>query len=142
NLTDLGSCHSGRLELYNSLAVKTVEVKGRPVPLETDLTTPLAHYLSHTEFDDDSFRGFLRPEETQKRSGIYMFEPYQRGKIPVLMVHGLLSSPVTWAPLFNDLRADPVLRERYQFWFYLYPTGNPYLITAADLRHTITKLRS
>jgi pimeloyl-ACP methyl ester carboxylesterase len=68
-------------------------------------------------------------------------EPYQPGKIPVLMVHGLLSSPLTWAPMFNDLRADPVLRERYQFWFYLYPSGNPYLATAADLRVALDKLR-
>jgi pimeloyl-ACP methyl ester carboxylesterase len=141
NLAELTACHCGQLELYNPLAVKTVEIKGRPVPLETDLTTPLAYYLSHTEFGDDPYLGFLRPEEVQKRSGIYMFEPYQRGKIPVLMVHGLLSSPVTWAPLFNDLRADPVLRERFQFWFYLYPTANPYLITAADLRQTISQLR-
>ena len=40
-----------------------------------------------------------------------MLEPYQPGKIPVLLVHGLLSSPVTWAPMFNDLQADPDLRE-------------------------------
>jgi pimeloyl-ACP methyl ester carboxylesterase len=52
-----------------------------------------------------------------------------------------LSSPITWAPLFNDLRADPQLRERYQFWFYFYPTANPYLDTAADLRKNLTNLR-
>src|SRR5262249_40669149 len=63
------------------------------------------------------------------------------GKIPVVMVHGLLSSPLTWTPLFNDLRADPALRERYQCWFYLYPTGNPYLETAADLRLALARLR-
>jgi pimeloyl-ACP methyl ester carboxylesterase len=71
-----------------------------------------------------------------------MFEPYQRGKIPVIMVHGLLSSPLTWTPLFNDLRADPVLREHFQFWFYLYPTANPYLVSAADLRQTLADLRA
>jgi pimeloyl-ACP methyl ester carboxylesterase len=52
-----------------------------------------------------------------------------------------LSSPVTWAPLFNDLRADPELNQRYQFWFYRYPTGNPYLLTAADLRLALDRLR-
>jgi pimeloyl-ACP methyl ester carboxylesterase len=140
-LADLGACHCGRLELYNPLAIQEAEVKGRTVPLETDLTTPLAYYLSHTDFEDDSYIGFLRPDKIQKRSGIYMFEPYQRGKIPVLMVHGLLSSPVTWAPLFNDLRADPTLRERFQFWFYLYPTVNPYLLSAADLRQSMAELR-
>ena len=68
-----------------------------------------------------------------------MLEPYQPGKIPVVLVHGLLSSPLTWTPLFNDLRADPELRERFQFWFYFYPTGNPYLATAADLRRDLDR---
>ena len=71
-----------------------------------------------------------------------MLEPYQPGKIPVVMVHGLLSSPLTWMPVFNDLRADPALRDRFQFWFYFYPTANPYLATAADLRATWSELRS
>jgi pimeloyl-ACP methyl ester carboxylesterase len=141
DLSELCACHCGRLELYNPLAVHTVQINGRSIPLETDLTTPLAYYLSHTEFNDVPYAGFLRPDEVQKRSGIYMFEPYERGKIPVLMVHGLLSSPVTWAPLFNDLRADPALRERFQFWFYLYPSSNPYMLTAADLRQTLAQLR-
>ena len=50
------------------------------------------------------------------------------------MVHGLLSSPLTWLAMFNDLRADPEIREHFQFWFYLYPTGDPYLESAAKLR--------
>jgi pimeloyl-ACP methyl ester carboxylesterase len=112
------------------------------VPLETDLTTPLAYFLSRTDLDGIGLTGFLRDDTLRDRTGIYMFEPYQPGKIPVLMVHGLLSSPLTWTPLFNDLRADPELRERYQFWFYLYPTGDPYLATAADLRHSLTRLRA
>src|SRR5207302_7155796 len=99
-------------------------------------------FLSRSDFEAIGYKGFLQADRIQKRAGIYMFEPYQRGKIPVIMVHGLLSSPSTWAPLFNDLRADPVLRERFQFWFYLYPTANPYLLSAADLRATLDQLRA
>jgi pimeloyl-ACP methyl ester carboxylesterase len=44
--------------------------------------------------------------------------------------------------MFNDLRADPEIRKHYQFWFYLYPTGNPWLATAADLRHELHRLRN
>jgi pimeloyl-ACP methyl ester carboxylesterase len=142
SLADLGTQRAGRLELYNPLRVQSTQVAGRPVPLETDLTTPLAYFLGHTDLEDVSITGFFRVDQVQKRSGVYMFEPYQPGKIPVLMVHGLLSSPLTWTPMFNDLRADPGLRERFQFWFYLYPTGNPYLVTAADLRETLARLRA
>jgi pimeloyl-ACP methyl ester carboxylesterase len=139
-LADLGARRAGRLELYNPMVVQAVEVRGRSVPLETDLTTPLAHFLANTDLDR-SFTGFLRPDRLKGDSGIYMLEPYQPGKIPVLMVHGLLSSPLTWAPLFNDLRADPTLMKRYQFWFYSYPTADPYLATAADLRRDLDRLR-
>src|SRR6185369_5333949 len=36
----------------------------------------------------------------------------------------------------------PVLREHFQFWFYLYPTGNPYLVSAADFRRSLDRLRA
>src|SRR5262249_44669061 len=75
------------------------------------------------------------------QGGIRMLEPYQPGKIPVLLVHGLLSSPLTWAPAFNDLTGDPGLRERFQFWTYFYPTSQPYLVTAADLRDELARIR-
>jgi pimeloyl-ACP methyl ester carboxylesterase len=65
---------------------------------------------------------------------MYMLEPYDPGKIPVLLVHGLWSSPLTWMEMFNDLRSFPEIRDQYQFWFYLYPTGQPFWISAAQLR--------
>src|SRR5262249_17473114 len=125
SLADLGARRAGRLELYNPLAIQQAEVRGQAVPLETDLTTPQAYCLANTDLTEVGVLGFLRAEKVERKAGIYLFEPYQPGKIPVLMIHGLLSSPLTWMPLFNDLRADPVLREHFQFWFYLYPTGNP-----------------
>jgi pimeloyl-ACP methyl ester carboxylesterase len=142
SLADLGARRAGRLELYNPLAVQQIPVAGRAVPLETDLTTPLAYFLSRTDLEDVGVVGFLRPDRLRGRTGIYMFEPYEPGKIPVVMVHGLLSSPLTWTPLFNELRADPELRKHFQFWFYLYPTANPYLATAADLHESLRRLRS
>src|SRR5262249_6531556 len=114
----------------------------RTVPLESDLTTPLAHFLAHTRLETSGYAGFLRPDSLANRAGVYMLEPYQPGKIPVVLVHGLLGSPLTWAPVYNDLLADPTLRRRFQFWAYFYPTGSPYLASAADLRRELTKLRA
>lgn len=141
-VADLRARRAGRLELYYPLTAQTVEVGGRSVPLETDLTTPLAYFLSRTDLDGVEYAGLLRPDRIRERTGIYMFEPYQPGKIPVVMIHGLLASPLTWTAMFNDLRADPILRERYQFWFYLYPTANTYLEAAADLRKALGSLRA
>jgi pimeloyl-ACP methyl ester carboxylesterase len=139
-VADLGATRAGRLELFNPFAAQEVRVGGQAVPLEADLTTPLAYFLSRTDLEGVEYTGFLSADRVADRTGLYMFEPYQPGKIPVVMVHGLLSSPLTWTTLFNDLRADPALRERYQFWFYLYATGSPYVETAADLRQTLARL--
>jgi pimeloyl-ACP methyl ester carboxylesterase len=131
-----------RLELHNPLANQTVQVQGRSVPLETDLTTPLAYSLSRSDAYRLQYEGFLFADKVQKRTGIYLLEPYQPGKIPVLFVHGLLSSPATWAKMYNDLRADPVIRQHFQFWGYFYPTGDSYFQTAADLRGRLAGLRA
>jgi pimeloyl-ACP methyl ester carboxylesterase len=71
-----------------------------------------------------------------------MLEPYDPTKIPVLMVHGVWSSPITWMEMFNDLRAQAEVREHYQFWFYLYPTGQPFWISARQLRDDLNYVRA
>ena len=90
---------------------------------------------------DQPTTGLLYPDRIKKLTGIYMLEPYEPGKIPVLMVHGLWSSPITWMEMFNDLRSDPDLRRDYQFWFYLYPTGQPFWRSATQLREDLAQLR-
>jgi hypothetical protein len=132
---------TARLELYNPLATPTVDVAGRATPLEADLTTPLAFFLAQTDLADLTYTGFVRADIMQKQAGLYLLEPYQPGKIPVVLVHGLISSPLAWAQVMNDLRADPAVRDHFQFWFYAYPTGNPVLLTAADLRQALNQTR-
>ncbi|HEY1376279.1 MAG TPA: hypothetical protein VGF55_05770 [Gemmataceae bacterium] len=141
-LADLDRADAARLELYNPRTVQAARLGGHAVPLEADLTTPIASFLDQYPADKLALTGFFDADRLRGRAGIKFLEPYQPGKIPVLLVHGLLSSPVTWAPLFNDLQADPALRERFQFWVYFYPTGDPYLATAADLRQSLDKLRA
>ncbi len=140
-LAELFDHRAGWLELHNPLTTKDLRVAGYPVPLESDLTTPLAYYLAAANLDSAGLAGFFRPDSLGRSVGLHTLEPYDPGRIPVILVHGLLSSPLTWAPLFNDLQADPVLRKRFQFWVYFYPTGNPYLVTAAALRDDLAKMR-
>jgi hypothetical protein len=90
----------------------------------------------------------LRPEKlftavkgSRPLVGLYMVQPYEPGKIPVLMVHGLWSSPITWMAMFNDLRSIPEIRDHYQFWFYLYPTAQPFWYSAAMLRRDLAEVR-
>jgi pimeloyl-ACP methyl ester carboxylesterase len=86
-------------------------------------------------------RHLLQTDVELKNAGIYMLEPYRPDKIPVVMVHGLMSSPATWTAMFNDLRGDAQLRKRYQFWFFMYPTGLPIGYSTSILRDQLNAVR-
>ena len=109
--------------------------------LAADLTTPLAHQIIKSPLDQLAWGGMFRPEAYDSVLGIFMKEPYQAGKIPVLFIHGLWSSPDVWLVMANSLQADPLIRARYQFWFAYYPTGAPLLVSAGRLRQSIHDLR-
>jgi len=66
-------------------------------------------------------------------------EPFQRGRIPVVFVHGTNSSPARWADMVNDLEADPWVRQHYQFWFFSYDSGNPIAYSSMLLRNALRK---
>lgn len=127
------------LELYDPLKTDSLQVAGRSVPLECDLTTPLGYCLSRARFQRFELEGLFRADKTQSAAGLYMVQPYEKGKIPVVMIHGIWSSPMTWMQMFNDLRGDPVVRDNFQFWFFLYPTGNPILYSSSLLRQALTE---
>jgi len=131
------------LELHDPRDRQTVAINGRQAPLESDLSTPLAYFLNQPGLREQeiSTLGLLRPDSVQKLQGLYMLEPYDPNKMPVLMVHGLWSSPITWMEMYNDLRSDPQIRDRYQFWSYLYPTGQPFWVSASQLRSELAAVR-
>lgn len=134
-----GAAPHASIEIYDPTHTTEVKVGGIAVPLEADLTSPLAYTLarSHTA---SGLRAFFDVDESLSQVGLEMFQRFDPDKIPVIFVHGLLSSPQTWMHLFNDLLADPELRARFQFWFFRYPTGNPIAISAALLRETLTEV--
>jgi len=129
------------LELYDPIEKPVVRLAEHHVPLESDITTPLAYFLSNPVFERLDTFGLLFPKRLEKVSGLYMVQPYQRGKIPVVMVHGLWSSPMTWMQAFNELQSYPEIREHYQFWFYLYPTGQAFPEAATALRRDLDQVR-
>lgn len=127
------------LELYRTFETETVQVGDRRVPLEAEPTAALASMLSGAEVWDLELGGFLAGDLIRRRIPIQLLAlaPYQPGRIPVVLVHGTASSPARWAELFNELENDPRMRERYQFWFFTYETGNPLLYSAMRLRESL-----
>lgn len=137
NLAD----QDAHLELYDTRESGQVNVDGNSLPMETDISTPLAWFLSDPKKSLLDTFAFFRTDKAQRLEGLYMVQPYDPNRIPVLMVHGIWSSPITWMEMFNDLQSDPNLRDNYQFWFYMYPTGQPLTFAAAGLRDRLKELR-
>lgn len=133
---------AGMLELHDPLRHDFVAVGQHSVKLVSDTTTPLVYQVTQSDLEKFTYIGMFNPAGAEHKTGLFMSHPYERGKIPVVLVHGLWSSPATWTRAINDLRADPEIRERYQFWVYQYPTGNPFIHSAALLRQRIAEMRT
>lgn len=129
---------SAALELYSTQDTSTMSSKVGEVPLESDLTTPMAYKLEGSELFDLGLSVFLGREPGKIPDGLYMTEPYRPGKIPVVFVHGTASNPVWWVEMFNTLRFDPQVRNKYQFWYFVYTSNKAVALSAAELRDALS----
>jgi pimeloyl-ACP methyl ester carboxylesterase len=126
------------LKLYDSFDANVVKTIYGTHPIAANYTATLAVLYSHARKVAGSAAGsFLRPDFPRFATGIYLTHPYDPNKIPILFIHGLISSPVSWQNLQNDLCSDPAILEHYQPWFFLYPTGQPVLESAEQLREDL-----
>jgi len=80
------------------------------------------------------FHGAFNPAECQEDQGLYMATPYDPDLIPLVLVHGMLAAPSGFFPMLEAIAEHPDLTERYQFWFYYYPTGLPLIENVTGLR--------
>jgi pimeloyl-ACP methyl ester carboxylesterase len=128
------------LELYSGFDRKVLDVAGCPVPLQTDLTAPVAHALNQNVIWKLGSSQFFSSTELVK-SGVYPMQPFRRERIPVVFVHGTFSSPIWWAEMWNTLAADPVLSRHFQCWYFVYNSGGPVGASARRLRESLTETR-
>jgi hypothetical protein len=135
--TDVTEHRECTLLLLDPIRQRTYGIKPNENALEVDLTTPLAYMWSRTDLDRYRWTGLLRPEQALERANLLLIRPYEPVKIPVVMVHGLISTPLAWIPMLNELLRDPVIQSKYQFLLYMYPTGVPIPIAAAGLRESL-----
>lgn len=122
------------------LAKESVEVAGRAFPLSGDFNTAIAMLVARDKPEKLGLTRLLHPAAHDDTLLLYRLQPFDPKRIPVLFVHGLQDTPASWMPMFNELLADPVIRERYQFWFFSYPSGYPFPYSAALLRRQLDKM--
>jgi pimeloyl-ACP methyl ester carboxylesterase len=128
----------GKLELFAPFDRTHVEIHGKPVPLESDLSAQLAYNLNQPELWKLDITGFFMGKSPIP-TGLYFTKPFNPRQIPVVFVHGTASSPVWWAEMANTLASDPILRKSCQFWFYFYDSGKAIGLSAHEFRETLTR---
>ena len=129
------------LTFHNTRNVASSRARGADCPLASDLSAPIAEAMSRRHLSRFALAGLVRPDNHLKDAGIYTPELYDPRKIPLVLIHGLESAPHIWANIMNEVTADPVLRQRYQVWYYLYPSGLTLQAAACRFRESLNGAR-
>lgn len=108
-------------------------------PLAADWTAPNEFFWQMCQLDDLRFMNVFLPDRFTEETGLYFIQPYDPDKIPLVMVHGLVSSPDAFKAVINHLSPEPWFRENYQVWLYNYPTGNPWSFSARHFRDAMNE---
>lgn len=131
-----------QLVLLPRVNVENYQVGKLKYRLAADWSAPLEVYWNLTHVQDDRILGLLRPQELRETIGLSSIEPYDPNKIPVILTHGLASSANTFDNLVNRLTSSPEIRKNYQFWYFNYPSGIAWTISARMYRESIRNLRN
>lgn len=120
---------------------QVMRVKGQDFLVAADFTAPIAFLLAGRNEALQGVKGFFNAEAKIKQSGIYLTEPYDPNRIPVLLMHGLVSVPIIWRDIVPSLTSDSRLSTRYQFMVFTYPSSYPIAESALLLRNQLAAAR-
>jgi pimeloyl-ACP methyl ester carboxylesterase len=127
-----------RIILHDTLAQAEASVNGSPPqPLRADFTAPLASRFAAEDLQRINIPALLLFDRYASDLGMTRIDDTYPDKIPVVFVHGLKSSTITWRNVMNELRSDPLVRDRYEFWTFGYGTGAPIPFSAMKLREAL-----
>jgi pimeloyl-ACP methyl ester carboxylesterase len=131
--------HDATLALRRPAKQPTADVQGAVRPLAANYSAPLLYY-KHINETLTGLEGAFGISHFSGPTGLYFLQPYDPDRIPVVLVHGLLATTQMWVNPVNDLEMDPALRERYQYWVFGYPTGNPIAYSGLMLREALANV--
>jgi len=137
-----GANNQPRLIATDASRRQSVSTAFGEVDLARDMSAAYAVAAAAFEREGDRWGGLFDADQDRDDSQIQLLAPIDPHKTPVILVHGLASSPVTWANMVNELLGDPDISEHYQFWLARYSTALPVLINRQRLAGTLDNLRT
>ena len=130
----------GTIQILDPVETTTVDIAGQDRPVAADLTAPLALLITETQPQKFGIAALLQTDKFENSAKLVMAGPYRTNRTPIIFIHGLADSPVTWIPMINGLNASPEIRSKYQIWVFRYPSGLPYPLSADLLRENLTAI--
>jgi len=131
-----GVCET-TIRFLNPEVTKSVFIAGELRPVAGDLYAPNLATFRRGNPLILSLRWLFQVDRFSYPTNLIFMRPCDPNRIPVVLVHGLLSTPAMWGEVVNGLQADPAIRKNFQFWVFYYPTGQPIPISALDLRNDL-----
>ncbi len=120
----------------------SVRVGRREFPMAANFSAPIAVLLNGDNQNRLSLDGFFKADERIKNSGIILIEPYDPNRIPLILIHGLVSVPMIWRDIVPEVTSSPELSSRYQLMAFTYPSSYPVVESALLLRKKLAELRA
>lgn len=129
-----------RINLKHAVSGYPINIEDKPLKNIVNIKNGLAKIgelvtLSDTHFDSEiATEGMWTPVSHLKEghSGLFLLEPFDKNKIPVIFVHGMAGSARDFEPFIAAID-----RDKYQIWLFNYPTGFPLLLVAKGLDNII-----
>ncbi len=122
------------LEIRDPNLTPTTTLAQKSRPLAADFSTPMALGIQECQPQKFGLSALLRTDRYLQAAKLMMLAPYRPDRQPVIFVHGLMDSPISWTPLVNALYSNPDFRRKYQVWVFRYPSGLPFPMSASLLR--------
>ena len=130
---------SGKWATHSTLNI-SIQDPDHNTTLSSNYTAPFSVIEKDTfDLNRGGISGVFRPTKNDY-SGLYSHEPLNPKKIPLILVHGLASSPTLWLDPMHQLIQNDKIRSHYQVYAYYYPTGLPIAYNAAILKKNISSL--
>jgi hypothetical protein len=133
---------AGGSTIYDVMDSDTAVIGGQRQRLAANFTAPMAYMRQQGNVKLPVVDAMIHSNRYADQTELFRFEPVDTERIPVLLIHGLKSSPSIWKVMVSQLRADPLVRKNYQFWSFGYPTGLPVLYSAMRLRGEIERMQA
>jgi triacylglycerol esterase/lipase EstA (alpha/beta hydrolase family) len=132
---------AAKMEYFDTMETEYIKFKDKKVPLEVDFSTYLG-WILRGGAKYNPIEAMIDSSVINKSQGLSMLTPYDKNKIPIVFIHGVLSQPRTWVQAINTLLMNNKIRTNYQFWLFAYPTSNPVVISAWELRRVLKRAKA